>query len=252
MTNDRQARAARAEQMRKEREKADKRQRNLITVAIVAVVVILIGAAGWGIKSMSNSNAKQQDVVVPKTLSEGDNGGFEFPATTPAADGAPVVEVYEDFLCPHCGEFESSTGALLKQQADAGAIVLRFMPMTIMDGQASEGPAHDVMNAAVCAAEQEDPAAFWSMHSALFAEKYYEGGGSPSASELSAVAEESGVADIESCIRSGEYVPWLGEAREAAQDRGVTGTPTVFVADKKIEDVSPASIQKAIDAAKKA
>lgn len=252
MTNDRQARAARAEQMRKERDKADKRQRNLITVAIVAVVVILIAAAGWGVKSMSDSNTKQQDVVVPKALSEGENAGMDFPGTTPAADGAPVVEVYEDFLCPHCGDFESSTGALLKQQADAGAITLRFHPMTIMDGVAEEGPAHDVMNAAVCAAEEQGIEAFWDMHSALFAKRYYEGGANPSASDLAAVAEDAGVADIEACIRSGEFVPWLNEARETAKERGVSGTPTVFVADEKVEDISPAAIQKAIDAAKKA
>lgn len=252
MTNDRQARAARAEQMRREREQADRKQRNLITVAIVAIVVVLIAGAGFGIKALSDSNAKQADVVVPQGLSEGDHGGFEFPAATAAADGAPVVEVYEDFLCPHCAEFESSTGGMLKQQADAGQIVLRFMPMTIMDGQASEGPAHDVMNAAVCAAEEQDLDAFWTMHSALFAERFYEGGGNPSATELVDVADEAGVTGVESCIRSGEYVPWLDEAREAASERGVSGTPSVFVGGEKVEDISPTSLQKAIDAARKA
>src|SRR5690606_32753776 len=104
VTNDRQARAARAEQMRKEREKADRKQRNLITIAIVAIVVVLIAAAGWGIKSLSNSNEKSTEVIEPRNLTD---GGVDYPAGGEggaAADNAdaPLVEVFEDFLCPAC------------------------------------------------------------------------------------------------------------------------------------------------------
>lgn len=244
MTNDRQARAARAEAMRKEREKADKRQRNLITVAIVAIVVVLIGAAGWGVKSLSDANTKQSDLVAPQNLVD---GGFEFTGATAAQEDAPVVEVFEDFLCPHCGEFEAGpASAFLKQKADAGEIVLRFHPMTIMDGVADDGPAHDVMNAAVCAASEQGGEAFWDVHSALFGAQLYSTNQAPSSSDLIALTEGAGVSGLEACIRSGQYVPWLSQAREDGADKGVTGTPSVIVDGTKIEDVSQAGLEAAI------
>ena len=248
MTNDRQARAARAEKMRKEGEKTERRQRNVISVAIVAVVVVLVGVGGWAIKNASDENATQTEVVTPKNVTE---NGFDYPAAKPAAEGAPLVETYEDFLCSHCGDFEATTGPYLRQKADAGEISLRFNPMTIMDGEAEEGTAHDVMNTAVCAADEQGLEAFWKVHDALFAARFYEGSTRPTNPDLLKITEGLGIDGLDSCVKTGKFVPWINEAREVAQKRGVTGTPTIFVADKKIEGFSQADLDKAIAEASK-
>ncbi len=248
MTNDRQARAARAEQMRKDREKAERKQRNLISVAIVAVVVVLIGVGGWAIKNAADENASETEVVTPRNTTE---NGIDYPAATKAAANAPLVETYEDFLCSHCGDFEASTGAYLRQKADAGEISLRFNPMTIMDGEAEEGPAHDVMNSAICTVDTQGPESFWKMHTALFGQKYYAGTAPPASADLLKIAEGLGVTGLDSCVKTSKFVPWLNKAREAAQERGVTGTPTIFVDGKKIEGFSQADLDTAIAAATK-
>nr|WP_255487544.1 thioredoxin domain-containing protein [Aeromicrobium senzhongii] len=217
-----------------------------MTGSIAAAATALVAAAAWGVSALASAD-EDRDVVAPRYVSGG-APGFAFPAK--ADPGAPVVEVYADFLCPHCADFAASDGErLLKERAEAGEIALRFVPMTIMDGRASDGPAHDVMNAAVCAADAEGPEAFWSMHTALFAAGFHEGGSEPSSTDLDQIAQDAGVSGIAECIDQDRFVPWLSEPRDAARDRGVTGTPTVLVDGEKVDDPTAAALQAAIDAA---
>lgn len=254
MTNDRQARAARAEQMRKEREKADRKQRNLITIAIVAIVVVLIAAAGWGIKSLSDSNEKNTEVIEPRNLTD---GGVDYPAGGEggaAADNAdaPLVEVFEDFLCPACGQFEQSSGVFLKQQAEAGEIRLRFMPFSFLHNQSTNDYSRRAMNLAMCAVDTQGPEAFWEVNTALYANQPSEGGAGPSNAELIDLAEEAGVTGLDECVRTEKFSPWIDEARETASDeREIGGTPTVHINGKESEARTPQELQAAFAEAAK-
>ena len=250
MTTDHQARAARAEQMRKGREKADRRQRNLITVAIVVVVVLLIAAAGWGIKSLSDDNEKATEVVEPANLVE---SGVPYPATGGADNSkAPVVEIFEDFLCPACGQFEQVSGAFLKQQAAEGAIQLRFMPFSFLHQQSTNDYSRRATNVAMCALDSDGPEAFWKVHELLYANQPSEGGAGPENAELIDLAEEAGVTGIDECVRTEKFVPWVDEIKDTfAEDRKVSGTPTVHINGKETEARTPDELAKAFaDAAK--
>lgn len=250
MTNDRQARAARAEQMRKEREKADKRQRNLITVAIVVVVVLLIAAAGWGIKSLSDSNAKATEVVEPRNLTD---EGVAYPvAQDKLKADAPVVEIFEDYLCPACGQFEQLSGAFLEQQAAEGAIQLRFMPFSFLHNQSTNDYSHRAMNLAMCVLDTDGPEAFWKVNDLLYANQPTEGGAGPENAELIDLAKEAGVTGIDECVRSEKFVPWIDEiqAKFADEDK-VSGTPTVHINGKDSEARTPQELAKAFAEASK-
>ncbi|WP_286929518.1 MULTISPECIES: DsbA family protein [Aeromicrobium] len=249
MTNDRQARAARAEQMRKEREKAERKQRNKITVAIVVVVLVLIAAAGWGVKSLSDDNAKSTEVIEPANLTE---GGVDFPATGQTKPDAPVMEVFEDFLCPACGSFEQLSGQFLQDQAASGAITLRFMPFSFLHNQSTNDYSRRAANVAMCAVDQEGPEAFWKVHTALFANQPAEGGAGPEDAELIELAEEAGAPDVESCVRTEKFVPWIDEMqKKSADEREVSGTPTVHINGKASEARTPQELQAAIAEASK-
>ena len=251
MTNDRRARASRAEQAYRERELAARRQRLALTAGAVAGVVLVVAALGWFLSRGSADEAQgpAPEIVQPRNVAVGEPIGFAFEGTVPLEAGAPSVEVYADFLCPHCADFEESTGERLRALANAGEINLRFVPMTILDGRAKQGPAHDVMNTAVCAADAAGPAAFWQVHEALFAAGYATEGERPSKDELLEVAREAGVGGLDECVAQGRFVGWLDVPREAARDRGVTGTPSVFVDGTKVEDPTTKKVEAAIDAA---
>ena len=250
MTNDRQARAARAEQMRKEREKAERKQRNKITVAIVAVVVVLIALAAWGVKSLSDQNAKNTEVIEPRNLID---DGVPFPATGEAdAAQKPIVELFEDFLCPACGSFEQLSGQFLQTQAAAGEIQLRFMPFSFLHRQSTNDYSRRATNLAMCVVDQDGDEAFWKVHDALYANQPQEGGAGPEDAALIELAEEAGVTGIDNCVRTEKFVPWIDEIQKTfSDDRKVSGTPTVFINGNESEARTPEELQKAIAAASK-
>lgn len=250
MTNDRKARAARAEQMRKDREKAERRQRNVISLAIVAVVILLIAVGGWAIKKAADANKTVDEVIEPRNLTD---GGIQFPTDGgTAASDAPVVELFEDFLCPACGQFEQLSGSFLQEQAKAGTIQLRFMPFSFLHNGSTNDYSRRAMNVAVCAADEQGAEAFWKVHNALYANQPAEGGAGPEDAALIDMAADAGVSGLDSCVRTEKFVPWIDEVKDtAADERKVTGTPTVFIDGKTSEARTPDELQKAITAAAK-
>ncbi|GAA3532132.1 hypothetical protein AFL01nite_20060 [Aeromicrobium flavum] len=250
MTNDRQARAARAEQMRKEREKAERKQRNKITVAIVALVIVLIALAAWGVKSLSDENKTTTEVIEPRNLVD---GGVDFPAKEGVDNAnAPLVEIFEDFLCPACGSFEQLSGPFLQSAADAGTIRLRFMPHSFLHGQSTNDYSHRAANLAMCTVDAEGPEAFWKVHAALYANQPEEMTAGPEDPALIDLAKDAGVEGLDSCVRTERFVPWIDEAKESHEDdRDVSGTPTVHIDGKATEARTPEDLQKAIAAAAK-
>lgn len=251
MTNDRKARAARAEQMRKEREKADSKQRNMISVAIVAVVVVLVGVAAWGVYRISESNEKQTEVVEPRNLVE---SGVPFvPAeTVEVAEKAPLVETFEDFLCPACGQFEAMSGPFLRDLAEKGEIEFRFSPFSFLHGQSTNEYSRRSMNLAMCAVDEQGAEAFWPVHEAIFANQPEEGGSGQTDAELLAIAEGAGVAGLDTCVQTQKFVPWIDEIKNYfAKERGIEGTPTLMINGELTEARSPDDLQKAIADASK-
>ncbi len=265
MSNDRKQRA---EQMRKEREKADKRQRNVITIAIVAVVIALVGVGGYAVKSTADKNAKSTDLVAPKNTK--DYGILYDQAAAESADGGasdggagsgdtkPVsVEVYEDFQCPICQQFEQVAGPMLKQQVAAGDITLTYKPFSFLDDNNAGSPndySKRATNAALCALDAGGVDDYVKVHDFLYANQPQEGTAGPENAKLVEDLNSLGItgAGIDSCVKSEKFVPWVKKAREVAQDsdRKISGTPTVFVDGKKLDDFSPATIQKAVEEAK--
>lgn len=194
--------------------------------------MVLLGLGAWAVTALSGED-DPVEVVTPRHLTD---GGIAHPGS-PAQD-APVVEVYEDFLCSHCAEFEAEHGAFLTDLADRGEISLRFVPMTILDGRDDTGPAHDAMNAAMCVADEQGAEAFWAMKPLLFDARYHTGDEQPTTEALAEIARDAGATDPEPCLESSRFVPWLNEAGETARERGVTGTPSVFIDGEKLEDTT--------------
>lgn len=252
MSNERQQRAARAEQMRKEREKADRKQRNVITVAIVLVVVVLIAVAGYAISSTNNEN-KTVDKVINPTNATKFGVVYDTEAVTgkPATDPVTVI-AYEDFQCPACRAFEAESGAFLTDAVAKGEITLEYRPISFLD-RSSNGNRYSSRSAsaAMCVLDKGGIKAFKTMHDVLYANQPDEGGRGRPDGDLIDYAKQAGVTDIDSCIKSEKYVPWLKSATDASKDDDVSATPTVLVDGKVVGTPNVASLQKAIADAKK-
>lgn len=238
MSKDRQERAARAEQMRKEREKAAKRQRSVITGAIVAVVIVLVAAAAYGINTMSSDNAPEA-WSVEYTAADAGGGDAGAEATDTPADYEPVVvEMYEDFQCPACQALEQVYGEQLQALVASGDITIKFHPFSFLDerGGSPNEYSKRATNAAICVYEEYDAAAYKTFHDYLYANQPSEGSPGPEDEELVAAAESLGFTGIESCVTDHTYFDRIQKAKEAGGERGVTGTPTIYIDDEKVED----------------
>ncbi len=245
MASDRSNRQQRAADMAAEREKAERRQRSIITVAIVAVVVVLIGVAYWGISSTAEKNRPTGKVIEPQGFVD---GGIEFPRPDAnAAADVPVVQVFEDFFCSHCGDFEAENGRWLRDLAAAGSIDLRFHPFVVIDDPREPADAFGSMNAAVCVADSAPKGTeFWEVKTDFFSRAFYERTNKADKTSLIGYLGSLATDSVQDCIRTEKFVPWLVEQAYANKDAGIKSTPTIVVDGTTVAVPTRAAIEAAL------
>lgn len=232
----REAARARAAAAREAARRAERRRRT----RIVAVVVMLVLTVGAGIAIQAARSVSDKPSVVPDGRTA---DGFGIPL---GSASAPVtVEIYEDFLCPACRDFEEAAGPYLKGQAAEGALRVVYRPMAILDYYSTTRYSTRALNASACAA---DVGAFHQLHELLFEFQPLEGGPGLSDSRLIAFGKRSGATDgsFADCVLELRYERWTQRATDAASKKGVVRTPTVVVNGEVLERNSLTDLQEAV------
>jgi protein-disulfide isomerase len=159
-------------------------------------------------------------------------------------DGRVTVDAYIDFLCPFCRMFEESSGEALDAMVGDGAITLVYHPLGFLDRLSTTAYSSRAAAASGCAS---DSGAFRAYARALFANQPPEGGPGLSQDELIALGAAVGIRApaFQQCVRAEPYLPWVAYVTERAIERGVSGTPSVFVAGTPVPanaDVNAAAV----------
>jgi protein-disulfide isomerase len=149
--------------------------------------------------------------------------------------GPVRVDLYIDFLCPFCRQFELSSGEALAGLAADGRASLAYHPMNFLDQASTTNYSTRASAASGCAADQ---GRFVEYAHELFAGQPHEGGPGLSDAELVDLAAVAGLAEKEfgACVADGPYLDWPSYVTARASQAGVGGTPTVLVAGA---DISP-------------
>src|SRR5262249_31843905 len=109
------ARARVEQQLAREREAA--RRRGRLATAAAAVALVVVTAVGLGVQAKRNAqpNASPAAAYTGPVAKAGAGG-----IVVGYPDAKVTVDVYEDFMCPVCGLFETRSGAdlLLRLAAD--------------------------------------------------------------------------------------------------------------------------------------
>jgi protein-disulfide isomerase len=214
----------------------------LAVLAVVALVVTRsLAPAGPGPLNMASDG-----IVL-----SGDGTTISAVATDAVpADGSPVpsaagtaekpsIVVYLDYMCPYCGQFDTTNADQLETWATQGAVDLEIHPLGFLDN-ASMGSKYSTRsaNALACVANTEPDAAL-DVNTALFAQQPAENTRGLTNDELVTLVEGAGVddPDVASCIRDGQFDDWVASATERALNdplpnsdlAAVTATPTVLV-----------------------
>jgi protein-disulfide isomerase len=225
---------SKAQRMVRQRVAAERRRRTRILVTVLAVAILVIAI----IVGLAVYRSRQpQNAAIPVGVS--DVGG-QRSGLVAAGDGPVKVEVYFDFLCPFCKQFEATVTPTLDQLVASGKITLIWHPLGFLDSHSN--PTGYSTHAAASAGCASDAAKLKAYGEALFAAQPPEGGPGLSDDQLISVAGNAGIINpaFAACVRGSKYQAWVGQLTNQAIQRGVTATPTVFVNDKQTEPTAEA------------
>lgn len=140
---------------------------------------------------------------------------------------APVTMVeVADYGCHNCADFSNDTAGAIKQQyEETGQLRWLFLPYALNATTVQSA------TAGMCAAEQN---AYVEFSSAMFAIEDAELRLSMDGYRQAATTAGIDPDALQACIESGKYVDTVNQNRDAAQEAGVTGTPTFFINNESL------------------
>ena len=155
-----------------------------------------------------------------------------------------VVDLYEDYLCPVCGRFDSMFSADIDKQFAAGTVQVRYHPLDLLD-ESSVPPGYSLLAAnAALAVATASPAKFLDFQSSLFGHQPQETGPGWTVGDLKnlAVRLGAGNAQFDALVDTGNYDQVIKANLATAnsdptlqQPGGGFGTPTVVAGGKVVD-----------------
>jgi protein-disulfide isomerase len=156
------------------------------------------------------------------------DGGTAFAAGT----GPVTIDLYEDFMCPVCREFETTDSATLKQLVAENKATVRYHPVAILN-DASNGTNYST-RAAGAAAAAAQAGKYEAYHDVLYANQPQENSDGLSNTRLVELGKSVGLtgSDFADAINHGTYNAWADKATETFSQRGYNATPTIVIGGK--------------------
>ncbi|MGH3715541.1 MAG: DsbA family protein [Micromonosporaceae bacterium] len=228
-------RARQARQVIAAQHAAERRRRMLVTSAVVAALLLVAGLIGYGVYV----NQRPEQVNAPREAVQSGTG-------LSVGDGPVTVDLYVDFLCPACKQYEEQASPTLHRYLDEGKITLVYHPLNILDRLSTTDYSTRAGAAAAVAAEE---GTLLEYAEALFAQQPPEGGAGLTDQQLIEIGRSVGLTSdrFAKAVTSDKYHDWMTYVTAKADERGVRGTPTVLVNGEPVESTVTA-LTTAIDA----
>jgi protein-disulfide isomerase len=231
-----------------EAQRAAERRRKVTLWTTIAVVLVLVasGLVGWAVMANQSSDTASKVTVPPVAVDSG--------TAFAVGDGPVVIDLYEDFMCPICHEFETESGPTLAQLAAQHKVTLRYHPIAILD-RASSGTEYSTRSAGAAAAAAVG-GKFIEYHDVLYANQPAENSTGLTNAKLIDLGKSVGLtsAAFADAINNKTYTAWATQVTDTAAANGVNGTPTVKIAGKVVTESNggpptPATLTTAVTAA---
>lgn len=202
-------------------------------LALLVIAALVIGGVLWQSNSGKARNEGYggvQNSAVQVTVA--DNGV----ALLGRPDAATTIDLFEDPMCPYCGELEHKHGQELAQAIDDGRVAVRYHMLAFLDQLSASGDYSTRAVAALqCVAQSGDAIAYSAFHSALMSpdnQPAERGDSDHSNGDLAQMARDAGVSDeAAQCIADGTRVEQARVDAEAGRQllatTGAAGTPAV-------------------------
>ncbi len=195
----------------------------IIGCAVVVMAFVVVLGLVW---NRSNTEVKNDGYGNSKSsVATLDSGVITI------SNGAPTlaIDVYEDPICPACGNFERQYGQQIAQAVDEGKLTVHYHLLTFLDsGSASKDYSTRAAAALMCAASNlgSTPGAFAALHSSLFSEAVQpaEGGSADltndqllaqvrtAATAVNVATDAAAVTATATCITDGTELPTVASS----------------------------------------
>ena len=195
--------------------------RNLVIGMVTLVAVILLGKP---INDIVNPREISQTIPAVASADNGYAISFNTELT-----GVPVVDIYEDFQCPVCLEFESVNMKYIESLITEKKATVHYHILSFLGDESVRAA-----NASACAA---DEGKFMQFHNGLYANQpQAENSGEWSNDRLIAIGATAGISSdaFKNCVNDLGYEGWVAKSAEAASKANINATPTVLVNGKEI------------------
>ena len=212
-----------------EQQKAAERRRRVTIWTSVAVVVVLIAAGliGWATLSHQDKTTASKLTVPAGVVDDG--------TAWKIGDGPVKVDLYEDFMCPICNNFEKQTGATIKQLVQQNKITVQYHTVSILD-DSSNGTKYSTRAAGAAAAAATE-GKFIEYHDVLYANQPAEGSNGLTNAKLIELGKSVGLTDdaFVNAVNKQTYDAWVATVTNQFAQRGFNGTPTIVVNGKVLQ-----------------
>ncbi len=208
---------------KKPEKKKDNVTRNLVIGMVSLVLVVGVGVS-------YSTNRADSNASVPASVEKSEGYGIVF---NKELTGVPKIDIWEDFRCPVCRNFEAINAKQVKEWIDAKKATVVFHPLSFIGAESAY-----MANAAACAA---DEGKFLQYHEALYVNMAAsENSGKWTPPALVELGKQLGITSskFEGCVNDGKYQDWVNNVAADGSSRNVNSTPTVFINGKEIERIN--------------
>jgi protein-disulfide isomerase len=225
----RSARERLAEERRRQAQRQQRNRRLLISISGLVIVALAVVITVYFVNKKDPS--VYTGAIAP--MSRQSDGAILM--GQPGAK-APKLELFEDFQCPICHEFEKTSGSTIKRLAAEGKVNVLYYPFWLFKQQSEpiRGNSQRAANAALCA-----PAGKWvQYHDLIYKNQPAEGSNGFANKDLIGWAKDLGfdTPQFEQCVNGGQQQSQIDKMTGYAENtRKVTGTPTVFLNGQSVD-----------------
>jgi len=234
------------------------RRTTILTVVGVFVVLLFAVAVAFGVQrtthdatgrpSAAPTTGPEAGPVIPPPGLVVPAGATPYGVTLGKADAPVAVDVYIDFQCPYCREFELGSGATLDQMVASGQARVTYHPLSFFDRFSSTRYSSRSAAAAGCAIDARVYPRFQAL---LFEQQPPEGGDGLPDERIIALGRQAGAGDqFDGCVVGHRYAPWISTVTAQASHVGVDSTPTLQVNGETIDHTDEA-LREAVQSASK-
>lgn len=221
----------------------EQKRRRLSPGVVVVGLLLLALAAGVGVqywRSNSGVDVSKDHAAEPPMIT---GPGTPGKGVTVGTKGAKAqIDLYLDYRCSHCKDFEDEAGETIDELVDQGRATVTYNPLMFVNQDASPRLA----NAFACAAAAGKARAYNDELYAGYAKAW-------STDQLLELGKDLGITDpsFAQCVRDNSQLDWLESVGKAADVRGVDSTPTVFVNNKRLpeDQLTSEGVEAAVNAA---